>query len=251
MTSSSSGYFRTRFDFLVEEDDCGEFSAGSVWLVSVLFSLGWFEEVFGARSSTDPAPFDEGQSVPLEWWTMVRVFFELPGSLVLTTVPVVWHSFAVALDKETSCIKDFLAFSAKSSVWDSALHMSTAGVCDELWSKTLDRATEQISMCSGCEQGWPVNKMFILRYRGKVKVLFTVKASISWNYKTKVPTNFPTWWIVIWMYALDPLFYDFKRLYKLIFDIMFSTLISYNENGAFESQIDEITQISQKLRFFF
>lgn len=53
------------------------------------------------------------------------------------------------------------------------------------------------------------------------------------------------------MYALDPLFYDFKRLYKLIFDIMFSTLISYNENGAFESQIDEITQISQKLRFFF
>lgn len=52
------------------------------------------------------------------------------------------------------------------------------------------------------------------------------------------------------MYALDPLFYDFKRLYKLIFDIMFSTLISYNENGAFESQIDEITQISQKLRFF-
>lgn len=116
----------------------------SLWSLSMLFSLDWVE-VLGDKSSTDAELLPEVS-------TTVSFFLESPAAEFRTTFPVV-QRLTVALDKDTSCTRDLAAFSAGHSVCDSALHVITGRVCDAVCSNILDRATEQISMWSGCEVG--------------------------------------------------------------------------------------------------
>lgn len=81
------------------------------------------------------------------------------------------------------CIKDLVVFLVGYFVCDLVLYVIIGCVCDVVWCNILDWVMEYILMWFGCEVGWLVNKMFMLRYSGKVNVLFIVMISVFWNYK--------------------------------------------------------------------
>lgn len=182
--NSSSGYLSARLPLLEfdESAPCDEVSVPSASFSLRIFLLLWVE-VDEDKSSIGVEEFGELLSLELAVRLMLESFFsEYWGSS--TTFPLE-HFLIVELDKDKSCIfSDLLDLSDKFSVWDPLLHVITAHVCDEVCWRLLDCAAVQISMCSGWDDFCPVNRIFILRYRGKVKVLFTLIASISWNYKS-------------------------------------------------------------------